>query len=111
MGEMQDKSDARLLREYAEDRKQAAFRETVVRHADLVYWLALRQVGSPDLWRVSPDNLQCIQRLWIQDCKLSGLTPGRLQVEVPPNQFSKRVFGPGLGIGRSKSPSLVIANK
>ena len=51
MGEMQDKSDARLLREYAEDRNEAAFREIVVRHADLVYWSALRQVGSPDLAR------------------------------------------------------------
>jgi RNA polymerase sigma factor (sigma-70 family) len=42
-------SDAQLLREYAEKGNEAAFRELVVRHTDLVYSVALRLVGSPDL--------------------------------------------------------------
>jgi RNA polymerase sigma factor (sigma-70 family) len=46
---MQDMSDAQLLRDYAEHGTEAAFYEIVVRHADLVYSAALRQVGSPDL--------------------------------------------------------------
>ena len=49
MGEMQDQSDAQLLSEYAESRSEAAFREIVVRHTDLVFSSALRQVASPDL--------------------------------------------------------------
>lgn len=49
MGEMQEKTDAQLLRDYAEHRNEAAFRELVHRHADVVYASALRQVGSPDL--------------------------------------------------------------
>ena len=48
---MQKKSDARLLRDYAELGHEAAFRELVARHADLVYSAALRQVNSPDLAR------------------------------------------------------------
>src|SRR5512144_616267 len=48
---MQAKSDAQLLREYAECQNEAAFREIVLRHADLVYSSALRQVTSPDLAR------------------------------------------------------------
>ena len=46
MGEMQAKSDAQLLRDYAERRDEAAFRELVARSADLVYSAALRQVES-----------------------------------------------------------------
>src|SRR5438132_11380690 len=46
---MQSKSDAELLREYAEQADEPAFREIVLRHADLVYSAAARQVGSPDL--------------------------------------------------------------
>ncbi len=46
---MQDKSDAQLLRDYAEGGREPAFREIVTRHTDLVYSAALRQVGSPDL--------------------------------------------------------------
>jgi RNA polymerase sigma factor (sigma-70 family) len=49
MVEMQDKSDAQLLRDYAEGGREPAFREIVTRHTDLVYSAALRQVGSPDL--------------------------------------------------------------
>ena len=49
MGEMQDQTDAQLLRDYAEHRNEAAFCELVRRHADVVYASALRQVGSPDL--------------------------------------------------------------
>lgn len=48
---MQAKSDARLLREYAERGSEAAFGELVTRHSDLVYSAALRQVGSSDLAR------------------------------------------------------------
>src|SRR6266699_806510 len=46
---MQEKSDAELLREYAGQATEAAFREIVTRHADLVYASALRQVASPEL--------------------------------------------------------------
>jgi len=49
MGEMQEKSDAQLLRDYAECRDEAAFREIVARHTDFVYSAALRQVESSDL--------------------------------------------------------------
>jgi len=49
MGEMHNKSDAQLLRDYAERGVEAAFREIVTRHTDLVYSAALRQVHSPDL--------------------------------------------------------------
>ena len=46
---MQEPTDAQLLRNYAEHRDEAAFRELVHRHADVVYASALRQVSSPDL--------------------------------------------------------------
>jgi RNA polymerase sigma factor (sigma-70 family) len=49
MGEMQPKSDAQLLREYAESGSESAFTELVARHTDLVYSAALRQVPSSDL--------------------------------------------------------------
>jgi RNA polymerase sigma factor (sigma-70 family) len=49
MGEMPARSDVQLLRDYAEDGQEAAFRELVARHADFVYSAALRQVNSPDL--------------------------------------------------------------
>jgi RNA polymerase sigma factor (sigma-70 family) len=49
MGEMQPKSDAQLLREYAESGSESAFTELVARHTDLVYSAALRQVSSSDL--------------------------------------------------------------
>lgn len=48
---MQAKSDAELLREYAAHASEAAFREIVTRHADLVYASALRQARSPELAR------------------------------------------------------------
>lgn len=51
MGEMHDQSDAQLLRDYAEHDAETAFAEIVVRHTDLVYSAALRQVYSPDLAR------------------------------------------------------------
>jgi RNA polymerase sigma factor (sigma-70 family) len=47
--EMQEKSDAHLLREYAEKGNEAAFRELVHRHTNLVYSAAWRQVASPDI--------------------------------------------------------------
>jgi RNA polymerase sigma factor (sigma-70 family) len=46
---MQPKSDAQLLREYAESGSESAFTELVARHTDLVYSAALRQVPSSDL--------------------------------------------------------------
>src|SRR5258706_5132175 len=49
IGEMQSRSDAQLLREYAEHGVEPAFTEIVTRHANLVYSAALRQVDSPDM--------------------------------------------------------------
>ena len=46
---MQESSDIQLLREYAEEKREGAFRELVARHTDFVYSAALRQVNSPDL--------------------------------------------------------------
>ncbi len=46
---MQESSDIQLLREYAEERREGAFRDLVARHTDFVYSAALRQVNSPDL--------------------------------------------------------------
>ena len=46
---MPETTDAQLLRDYAEHRNEAAFRELVHRHTDVVYASALRQVSSPDL--------------------------------------------------------------
>ncbi len=51
MGEMREKSDVQLLCEYAAHGNEAAFREIVVRHTDMVYSSALRQATSPDLAR------------------------------------------------------------
>lgn len=51
------KSDAQLLREYAEEANEVAFREIVVRHTDLIYSAALRQVASPDLARDVAQNV------------------------------------------------------
>lgn len=46
---MHEKSDAQLLREYTQKGNEAAFREIALRHTDLLYSAALRQVLSPDL--------------------------------------------------------------
>jgi RNA polymerase sigma factor (sigma-70 family) len=43
------KSDAQLLRQYAEQGTEAAFTEIVGRHTDLVFSAALRHVDSPDI--------------------------------------------------------------
>lgn len=47
--EMQFKSDAQLLSEYAIQGTEGAFAEIVARHTSLVYSAALRQVNSPTL--------------------------------------------------------------
>ena len=49
MDEMQSKSDAQLLREYAEHGTEAAFTEIVARYTNLVYSAAVRQTDSPDM--------------------------------------------------------------
>src|SRR5438046_7324112 len=49
MDEMHEKSDAQLLRGYAQHGDESAFRHIVPRHTDLVYSVALRCVNSPDL--------------------------------------------------------------
>src|SRR4051794_19505615 len=48
IGEMKVKSDAELLREYAQRGSEAAFGEIVARYTDLVYSAARRQVGATD---------------------------------------------------------------
>jgi RNA polymerase sigma factor (sigma-70 family) len=49
MGEMQSKSDADLLREYADHGTEPAFAELVTRYTNLVYSAAARQTDSPDI--------------------------------------------------------------
>lgn len=49
LSEMQPKSDAQLLRDYAERGAEAAFTELVQRHTNLVYSAALRQIELPDI--------------------------------------------------------------
>jgi len=48
IGEMQPKSDAQLLREFAEHGIESAFTEIVTRHTNLVYSAAVRQMDSSD---------------------------------------------------------------
>jgi RNA polymerase sigma factor (sigma-70 family) len=47
-GEMNGWSDVQLLRAYVAERNEAAFRELVTRHTDLVFCSALRQVRDHD---------------------------------------------------------------
>lgn len=54
---MQDKSDADLLRAYAQRGQDGAFGEIVARYTNLVYSAALRQVASVDL---AADVAQCV---------------------------------------------------
>ena len=46
MVEMHEQSDVQLLRDYAEDGHEAAFRELVTRHADFVFSAALAKQKS-----------------------------------------------------------------
>ena len=55
MDAMQSKSDANLLREYAETGNEPAFNELVRRYANQVYSAALRQIDSAD---VAPEIAQ-----------------------------------------------------
>ena len=43
---MQPKSDAQLLREYADRGTETAFAEIVNRYAGIVYWAAIRRTRS-----------------------------------------------------------------
>ncbi len=54
---MPEKSDTELLREYADQGNEAAFREIVHRYAGLVYASALRQVRSAELARDIAQNV------------------------------------------------------
>ena len=51
VSDMQTKSDAQLLRDYAAHGSEPAFAGIVARHTDLVYSAAWRQTGSPELAR------------------------------------------------------------
>jgi DNA-directed RNA polymerase specialized sigma24 family protein len=44
---MQSTDDSALLRQYAENNSDEAFAALVTRHVNLVYSVALRQVGNP----------------------------------------------------------------
>ena len=57
MGEMQEQPDVQLLRDYAANADEAAFREIVARYTDLVYSAALRQVSSSVLAREIAQNV------------------------------------------------------
>lgn len=72
MGEMQDKSDAQLLRDYAERGLDAAFTEIVARYTDLVYSAALRQVESVDL------AADVAQSVFVDLARKAGAVSGRL---------------------------------
>src|SRR6266571_1418610 len=70
--EMQPKSDAQLLREYAEHGAEAPFAEIVTRHTNLVYSAALRQVDSPDI------AAEVAQRVFIELARGARLLTRRL---------------------------------
>jgi RNA polymerase sigma factor (sigma-70 family) len=76
MGEMQSKSDAQLLREYAEGRGDSAFAELVLRHTDLVYSAALRQSDSPDA------AAEIAQSVFVDLVRRAGVLAPRLAVEA-----------------------------
>ena len=69
---MQPKSDAQLLREYAEHGAETAFAEIVARHTNLVYSAALRQVDSPDI------AAEVAQRVFIELARGARLLTRRL---------------------------------
>src|SRR5436309_16111503 len=69
---MQPKSDAQLLREYAEHGTEVAFAEIVTRHTNLVYSAALRQVESPDI------AAEVAQSVFIGLARGAGLLVARL---------------------------------
>jgi len=73
---MQPKSDAQLLREYAEHGAEPAFAEIVTRHTNLVYSAALRQVDSPDI------AAEVAQRVFIELARGARLLTRRLAPEA-----------------------------
>ena len=75
MGEMQEnKADGQLLRDYATRKNEDVFRDIVLRHADLVYSAALRQVNSS---HIAEDIAQCVFLDLARKAKIVGdkLTP------------------------------------
>src|SRR5215475_1113846 len=73
---MQSKSDAQLLREYAEGKGDAAFAELVQRQTDLVYSAALRQSDSADT------AAEIAQIVFVDLARRAGELAPRLPVEA-----------------------------
>ncbi|MBC8097090.1 MAG: sigma-70 family RNA polymerase sigma factor, partial [Akkermansiaceae bacterium] len=74
---MHEKSDPELLRDYAEHRSEAAFREIVSRYTDMVYSAALRQVTSPEAAR------DVAQNVFADLAAKAGVIMGRPAGEAP----------------------------
>src|SRR5262245_26182879 len=76
MGEMQPRSDAQLLREYAGQGDESAFAEIVQRHTNLVYSAALRQVDSPAV------AAEIAQNVFIGLARAAQALSGRMAAEA-----------------------------
>jgi RNA polymerase sigma factor (sigma-70 family) len=73
---MQSKSDAQLLREYAETKGDAVFAELVRRHTNLVYSAALRQSESTDA------AAEIAQSVFVDLARWAGVLAPRLSAEA-----------------------------
>ena len=69
------KSDAQLLREYAQNGAESAFSELVARYVNLVYSAAMRQVNSADL------AADISQQVFISLSKAADSLPNRMTAE------------------------------